>query len=49
MESNRIYFEGNPWPEGHPIKELYGQQKRSTEKCGSTFISRRQITIQSAI
>jgi hypothetical protein len=22
MQSNRIYFEGNPWPEGHPIKSF---------------------------
>lgn len=22
MKSNRIYFEGNPWPEGHPIKKF---------------------------
>ncbi|MBX4899253.1 MULTISPECIES: hypothetical protein [Rhizobium] len=27
MESNRIYFEGNPWPEGHPIKELLWSAK----------------------
>ena len=19
---NRIYFKGNPWPEGHPVKEF---------------------------
>jgi len=22
MDNNRIYFEGNPWPEGHPLKEF---------------------------
>ncbi len=22
MKENRIYFKGNPWPEGHPIKEF---------------------------
>ena len=22
MEKNRIYFKGNPWPEGHPVKKF---------------------------
>lgn len=22
MDKNRIYFQGNPWPEGHPLKEF---------------------------
>ncbi|MGV2068379.1 hypothetical protein ACQZ5K_23060 [Agrobacterium sp. 22-226-1] len=27
MDSNRIYFEGNPWPEGHPIVKFLWSAK----------------------
>lgn len=27
MEKNRIYFENNPWPEGHPIKAFEWEAK----------------------
>ena len=34
MKHDRIYFKGNPWPEGHPVKEFVWSAK---EKNGEVW------------